>query len=254
MKLNNRTMRDALRELGVGEHTLTAAERMVLERDGYVVIPAAIAHEQAELMAKRMEEIAAIEGEEAGKDFQVEAGATRLGTLINKDPLFDICFLHPKALAGVAHIMGDDFGLSSITARAAQPGQGSQALHQDSAVSASANVLWVVSDLTADNGPTRLIPGSHRFGTDPRVALEDPVAPHPQEVTLIAPAGTMVVINGYLWHGGTRNNTPRPRHLVSAFWTRRGCYQPEAQRRLTPASQARLSAVARYVIDHEEVS
>jgi ectoine hydroxylase-related dioxygenase (phytanoyl-CoA dioxygenase family) len=254
MKHNNWTMSDALQALGVGGQTLSAEEKVALERDGYVIIPDIIPRKQAAQMAARMEEIADAEGEEAGKDFQVEAGATRLGTLINKDPLFDICFLHPKGLAGVAHIMGDNFGLSSITARAAQPGQGHQALHQDSAAGASANVLWVVSDFTPDNGPTRLIPGSHRFGADPCVALEDPAAPHPQEITLIAPAGTMVVINGYLWHGGTRNNTQQPRHLVSAFWTRRGCYQPEAHRRLTPSSQARLSLAARFVIDHDDAA
>jgi len=248
---NNITMKYALRELGVDEQTLSLIEKQTLARDGYLVIPNVLTRDEADRLVLRLEELAAAEGENAGKDFQVEPGATRLGSLINKDPLFDICFLHPRALAGVAEVMGDDFGLSSITARAAQPGQGAQVLHVDSQAGVSANVLWVVSDFTAENGPTRLVPGSHLSGTDPRVVLADPSASHPEEVLLIAPAGTMVIINGALWHGGTTNNSSLPRHLVSAFWTPRGGYQSDSYRVLTKEVVERLSVAAQFVVDHE---
>ena len=61
----------------------------------------------------------------------------------------------------------------------------------------------------------------------------------------------MIVINGRTWHGGTNNNTSRPRHLVSAFFLPRGRYQTDSYRKLTPASHQRLGESARFVIDHE---
>ena len=151
----------ALAELGVRPDTLSDAERAGLDRDGYFVVPGLLPAEQAAALAARLDSIASEEGANAGKDFQQEKGATRLGTLINKDPAFDVCFPHPKGLAAVDHILRGDFGLSSITGRAAQPGEGHQGLHRDNAAFDSANVLWAISEFTLENGPTRLVPGSH---------------------------------------------------------------------------------------------
>ena len=83
----------ALRELGVTDQTLTAEQKASLAEDGYVIIPHAITTAQAAHLAQRLEEIAAEEGENAGKDFHTEAGATRLGTS-----------------AGIAIVKGHDAG------------------------------------------------------------------------------------------------------------------------------------------------
>jgi hypothetical protein len=243
-------MSEALRELGVGPDTLTAADREGLDRDGYFIVPGVLPAAQATAMASRLDALGVEEGENAGKDFHTEKGTTRLGTLINKDPMFDVCFLHPRGLAAVNYILKENFGLSSITGRAAQPGEGHQGLHRDNHVPC-ANVLWAVSEFTAKNGPTRLVPGSHLHPKGPTEAMEDAGAKHPDEIYVIVPAGSLIVINGWTWHGGTRNGTDRPRHLVSAFFMPRGNYQSIAQRRLSHASQERLSEAARFVIDHE---
>jgi hypothetical protein len=245
-------MTEALAALGAGPETLTESDRASLDRDGYMIVPDAIPTDVAAAMAQRLDEIAAEEGENAGKDFQIEKGATRLGTLINKGAIFDASFLHPRGLAAVNYIMHGDFGLSSITGRAAMPGAGDQGLHRDNPVYDSANVIWAVSDFTPQNGPTRLIPGSHRFPGGPDTMMADPKAKHPDEIYFIAKAGTLLVINGRTWHGGTRNGTDKPRHLISAFFLPRGKYQTEANRRLSEASRKRLSEAAKFVIDHEE--
>ncbi|MGB8356443.1 MAG: phytanoyl-CoA dioxygenase family protein [Chthoniobacteraceae bacterium] len=244
-------METALSDLGVHHDTLTQSDRANLDREGYMIVPNVLSAAQAAEIAARLDAVAAAEGENAGKDFQVEKGATRLGTLINKDPIFDICFLHPLGLAAVNYIMQGDFGLSSITGRAARPGEGLQALHRDNETLDSANVLWAVSDFTPENGPTRLIPYSHLFSTAPRQSMADPIARHPDEIYVIVPAGAMIVINGRTWHGGTNNTTARPRHLVSAFFLPRGRYQTDSHRKLTTASHQRLGESARFVIDHE---
>jgi len=244
-------MTSALKNLGVQSDTLTPADRASLDRDGYMIVPNVLDPEQAAAMAARLDAIALAEGENAGKDFHTEKGTTRLGSLINKDPISDICFLHPRGLAAVNHILRGSFGLSSITGRAAQPGEGHQNLHRDNLEFDSANVLWAVSDFTSDNGPTRLVPGSHLHEHPPEKGMSDPGARHPDEIYCVVPAGTMIVINGKTWHGGTRNGTNRPRHLVSAFFMPRGNYQGISNRKLTDASRQRLSESAQFVIDHE---
>lgn len=243
-------MDEALTELGVKANTLSEKDRASLDGEGFMIVPNVLPAAQAATMAARLDALGIEEGEEAGKDFHTEKGTTRLGTLINKDPIFDVCFLHPLGLAAVNHVMAGNFGLSSITGRAAQPGDGHQVLHRDNSVPC-ANVLWAVSEFTAKNGPTRLVPKSHLFPTSPEKAMEDPKATHPDETYAIVPAGSLIVINGWTWHGGTRNGTEKPRHLVSAFFMPRGTYQDIAKRKLSVASQKRLSDAARFVIDHE---
>jgi len=244
-------MTTALADLSVQPDTLTPADRASLDRNGYMIVPNVLPAAQAAAMAARLDALASEEGENAGKDFHTEKGTTRLGTLINKDPMFDITFLHPRGLAAVNYILKGDFGLSSITGRAAQPGEGHQKLHRDDPVNDSANVLWAISDFTSDNGSTRLVPGSHLHAELPEQAMADANARHPDEIYCVVPAGTLIVINGRTWHGGTRNGTNRPRHLISAFFTHRQKYQSISHRKLSDASRQRLSPSARFVIDHD---
>lgn len=243
------SLTDALRQLGVTDDTLSPAEKSQLDQQGYVNLGQAITTEQALQMSASIDRITGEEAENAGKDFHTEKGATRLGTLINKDSCFDVCFLHPKALAAIARVISGDFGLSSITSRTALPGDGSQPLHNDCPLSfSSANALWMVDAFTEDNGPTRLVPGSHLSGKAPGDVV-DPVADHPDQIRLLGPAGSLVVINAHTWHGGTRNPSTRPRRLISAFFSAKNHYQSIAHRQLNAASVKRLSPFARTVID-----
>ena len=42
------------------------------------------------------------------------------------------------------------------------------------------NTVWMLDDFTPDNGATRMIPGSHKWGKRPQDVLADPEAPHPR--------------------------------------------------------------------------
>ena len=58
-------------------------------------------------MRKRLDELVDEEGGEAGKEVHQEAGATRLSDLVNKDPIFEVCFTHPRVLAAISHVLQD---------------------------------------------------------------------------------------------------------------------------------------------------
>src|SRR5258708_16200029 len=135
----------------------------------------------------RVDELLQAEGDQAGTEFRQEAGTERLADLVNKGAVFDICFTHPRILAGIAHVLDADFKLSSLNYRAALPGQGHQALHTDWSEPVSAgqfrvcNSIWLLDDFTPENGPTREVPGSPPRGTLPLDELGRPAAPHPKQ-------------------------------------------------------------------------
>ena len=94
------------------------------------------------------------------------------------------------------------------------------------------NAVWMLDDFTTENGATRVIPGSHKWGRRPQDVLEDPLAPHPQEVLVLGRAGSIAVMNAHAWHGGTANRTPAPRLAMHAFYCRRDKPQQQYQKQL----------------------
>jgi ectoine hydroxylase-related dioxygenase (phytanoyl-CoA dioxygenase family) len=153
-------------------------------------------------------------------------------------------------------VLGPGFKLSSLNARSADPHADSgQPLHVDMGAIAdergywACNTIWMLDDFTMENGATRMIPGSHRWGTRPQDVLEDPRAPHPEEVLLTGPAGSVAIMNAHLWHGGTANRTASPRLAMHAFYCRHDKPQQQYQKRLLrPEVQAGLSPALRQIL------
>jgi ectoine hydroxylase-related dioxygenase (phytanoyl-CoA dioxygenase family) len=245
----------ALAGLGVTADSIDDLTRERLDRDGYAALPGILSQAQLAAIRSRLAELLALEGDKAGLEVHQETGTDRLADLVNKDPAFDVCFTDPRLLACVAHVLGD-FRLSSLNFRSALPGSGSQPLHTeggpvtDPAQFQVCNSIWLLDDFTADNGATRVVPGSHRSGKSPRDEMTDVSAVHPNEVLLLAPAGTVVVFNSHLWHGGTLNRSSRPRRAMHSYFTRRANGQQLDQKKyVRPETLARLTPAARFILD-----
>ena len=248
-------MATALAGLGVTADSIDDSARERLDRDGYAVLPGVLSWRQVAGFRSRLAGLLASEGDQAGLEVHQEAGTDRLADLVNKDPAFDVCFTDPRLLASVAHVLGD-FKLSSLNFRAAIPGHGLQALHAEGGPVIDpgryqvCNSIWLLDDFTADNGATRVVPGSHRSGKSPGDVMADTRAARPDEVLLLAPAGTVVVFNSHLWHGGTQNRSSRPRRAMHSYFTRRGNTQQLDQRKyVRPETLTRLSPAARFILD-----
>jgi ectoine hydroxylase-related dioxygenase (phytanoyl-CoA dioxygenase family) len=156
----------------------------------------------------------------------------------------------PEILERIGHVLGPQFKLSSLNARSANPhSTWVQPLHADMGAIPDergywvCNTVWMLDDFTEENGAIRMIPGSHRWRQLPQQALGDPQAPHPEERLITGKAGTVVVMNAHMWHGGTANRTPKPRCAMHAFYARwdkpqqqyqKQLLRPEIQERLTP--------------------
>jgi ectoine hydroxylase-related dioxygenase (phytanoyl-CoA dioxygenase family) len=249
-------LQEALIELGVTENTLSQAEKDKLDQDGFLPLHNILSPEQIAQITKRTDELIAEEGQDAGKEVHQEAGATRLSDLVNKDPLFEICFTHPRVLAAISHVLGGNLKLSSLNFRAALPGSGLQGLHADWAGAVEpgdyfvCNSIWLLDDFTELNGATRIVPGSQRSGKVPRDVMPDPSQPHPDEILLTAPAGTVIIFNSHTWHGGTLNRTDKPRRAMHSYFTRRDQTQQLDQKAyMRPDTYQRLTPATRFILD-----
>jgi len=235
---------------------MTSPERQQLDEQGYVLLDGLM---DARLLASLRETLLALyhdEGDRAGHEFRQEAQAHRLANLVNKGDVFRQAIVMPRVLDLVRHVLGPDLKLSSLNARSADPhSEDGQPLHVDMAAVPDergywvCNTIWMLDDFTTDNGATRMVPGSHRWGRRPQDVLTDPMAPHPDEVLLLGKAGGVAVMNSHLWHGGTANRTDRPRLAMHAFYCRRDKPQQQYQKQLLSADvQAALSPELRDIL------
>lgn len=227
-----------------------------LDEEGYVVLESAMDDDFLRRLRLRILELFEQEGERAGQEFRTEEHAHRLANLVDKGEVFREAIARPDVLELVRQVLGGDCKLSSLNARSADPHTDvGQPLHVDMGAIPDnqgywvCNTVWLLDDFKRDNGPTRMIPGSHKWGTKPQDVLDDPLAPHSQEVLLIAPAGSIVVMNAHMWHGGTANHSPLPRLAMHAFYCRRDKPQQQYQKQLLrPEVQAALTPELRSLL------
>jgi hypothetical protein len=231
-------------------------ERQLLDEQGFVVLERGMGADLLDGLRRRIAEIFSEEGDRAGHEFKTEEYAHRLANLVDKGDVFLRAIVLPHVLDSVRHVLGPQIKLSSLNARSADPNSDvGQPLHVDmGAIPDEAgywvcNTVWMLDDFTRENGPTRMIPGSHKWGQRPQDVLADPMAPHGDEILLTGRAGSIAVMNAHLWHGGTANRTQAPRLAMHAFYCRRDKPQQQYQKKLLrPEVQAALSPELRELL------
>ncbi|MCC6365533.1 MAG: phytanoyl-CoA dioxygenase family protein [Bryobacterales bacterium] len=218
---------------------MTGAEQRQLDEQGFVLLRDFIRPRLLEDLRAELERVYATEGDQAGSEFRKEPHTRRLANLAGKGDVFLRVISDATILEYVGHVIPERFKLGSLNARAPNPqSEWVQPLHCDAGALPDekgfwvCNVIWMLDDFTAENGATRIIPGSHRWGKYPQDVLADPMAPHPDEILVLAPAGSVAVINTHAWHGGAANRSGGPRRCLHAFYTRWDKPQQQFQRDL----------------------
>jgi len=235
---------------------LTASEKQQLEEQGYLVFPEFLTPAQVEAFNARVEQLFAEEGDGAGAEFKSEPGARRLANCVDKGELFEKVIETPKVLECMEAVLGGDFKLSSLNVRSANPhNHAAQPLHADSGAlpdtqgSSVCNSVWMLDDFTELNGALRIVPGSHRWGR-----LPEPGARPETEMLVLGKAGTVVVMNSHMWHGGSENKTDRQRRAMHVYYTRGDKPQQQYQKKFVrPEVQARLSPLGRKLLALDDV-
>jgi hypothetical protein len=198
-----------------------------LTEEGWCLLPDVLSPGEAAGVRERL--VAAVEASEARGVPTTYIGLdpnsrnVRVFNLLDLDPVFRELIQHPLALALVRFLLGEHFLISNFTANIALPGSGSMALHSDQGIvttppwvaAEAINVIWVLDDMDENNGATRYVPGSHRWETPADV----PSDPRALSVPFEAPVGSILGMDGRLWHTSGENRSPhRERALMFGFY------------------------------------
>ncbi len=243
---------------------LSEEETVILDKQGYLALGQLLSPAQVHQVNERIDQLIQLEGENAGSELfdskyirhPKEAGADRLADLVNKGPVFDIFYTHHRVLSAIDAVLGKQYKLSSLNYRAAKPGQGLQKLHVDygNAVVDGrykvCNTIWLLDDFTERNGATRIVPGTHKSKILPHEVMKDPELQHPEEIKIIAPAGSVFVFNSHVWHGGTTNHTEHYRRSIhSYFCTLDQPQQLNQQQYIRSETKNRIGLKAQGILD-----
>ena len=250
-------MDQKLLDLGLDPYDLPQKHRDELDGQGFTLFEKVIAPDWLDALRAAFDAVFEAEGEAAGGELGQVPGVRRLADLVNKGEVFDPVYLLPFLLTAVDYVLRRPFKLHSLNGHDPLPGQGQQALHRDTGLPRTGpdhfhvvNSMWMLDDFTPDSGPTRVVPGTHRWLDDIADHVEDRLESHADEVLLIAPAGSIGVFNGSLWHSCTGNRTRNKRRtLHCAFIAREHPQQTDQRQYLRPETETRLSPLARYVLD-----
>ncbi len=157
----------AIAAFDIGPTDFSASRRNDLDRNGYFRINGAFALSQCAAMAAAFDRIKEQEGARAGHEVSQEPGAVRISNIFNKTDEFD-CTLNCKPLLAAARYLLGDFRIHGANVREPTRGAGQQFLHSDVTRLTDGswrviNALMLLDDMTLENGPTRVVPGSHNW-------------------------------------------------------------------------------------------
>ncbi|SME91092.1 Ectoine hydroxylase-related dioxygenase, phytanoyl-CoA dioxygenase (PhyH) family [Tistlia consotensis] len=181
----------------------------------------------------------------------------RVWQIISKAPEMAPVVENPAVLGLVRHMLGEDCNLHDYQATSIGPHTGGGAWHVDAPLGQIPEPLpefplmiqtvWLLDDFTADNGATRVMPGSHRYRKSPtwlHGSLEG-------EVVLTAPAGSVALWLSNTWHRSGPNDTDGPRRALICNYNRswlRGFTDFVAT--LDPAVADSFSPTVRYLLGY----
>lgn len=211
-----------------------------------VLTPDETAHARARLWA------AARENERLGASLHLSidrnASSVRVFDLIERDALFREMIQHPTGIALVKALLGGNFLISNFTANIALPGSQSMKAHSDQGIVVpepwlapwSMNIIWCLNDVHAANGATLYLPGSHHITRRNELPADFEAEMKPFE----APAGSIIAMDGRLWHTSGANVTAdEERAMMFAYYSAgfirpqvnwNAALSPETMRGLSP--------------------
>lgn len=223
---------------------LTEAQVTAFWRDGYVLMDGAVSTGQ----------LAALRGAVAGWVEESRDHDGPWGTTMDGRGRFDVqpghsaerpalrrvaspqevCDVHLRIMRdsalvdAAAQLVGPNLVVNNVKTNCKQPGAGTAVrFHQDFAYEAHSNddllaALLFVDDVTLDNGPLEVVPGSHRGpifdhwqdGVFTGTIVDGDLADLAEPVACHGPAGSACLMHSRLVHGSAPNLTDQPRTLA----------------------------------------
>lgn len=150
-----------------------------------------------------------------GLDRFTGTSTTRTGALVARSPACREAVMNAAVLDAANRFLApycDRIQLHLTQLIRLLPGQGKQLLHRDRlawggylpGIEPQFNTIWALTDFTAENGATQVVPGSQ--------AWEEDRQPEPSEICqAVMPRGSVLLYTGSVIHGGGENASGAPR-------------------------------------------
>jgi ectoine hydroxylase-related dioxygenase (phytanoyl-CoA dioxygenase family) len=212
-----------------------------LATDGYTIVADAFAPALADELLADIARLERALGEGAGKNLFEGFATVRVYNLLARGLLYEQLPVHEAVLALVEGCIGRGCLVSSLSSIAIGPGERAQPLHADDQliplpkphVPIICNSMWALTDFTADNGATLLVPGSHCAAANPELGRDYAT------VAAEMPRGSILVFDGSIWHGGGANVTNQRRVGIAMNYCAGWMRQQENQQLGIPLEVAR---------------
>ena len=239
-----------------------------LERDGYVIIKDALSAEQ--ITRVRGELQPHLEARDGVNGFLGDR-TRRVGRLLSRSTAVQELVTHPLVLSIADAVLLPycvRYRINYTGTMCIEPGETAQALHRDTGFYPIQNpapplilaTIWALSDFTAENGATRLVPGSRHWTDDKE--------PTPADIAVAEmPARSVLLYIGSTLHGGGANVSNTARYGLGLHYALGWLRQEENQYLAVPPEEARklpqkiqellgysLGAAALGFVDHQDPS
>jgi ectoine hydroxylase-related dioxygenase (phytanoyl-CoA dioxygenase family) len=187
--------------------TATGEVARQLEDSGYAVIPGLLPRQALDTAREELGMLVEAAGWGSGFD---GTRTKRAWAPLAVTRCLDQAALDPLVLDAVEQAIGPGAQFGNPCAIQLHPGQQAQVLHYEQGIyplprdrDVMVTALWALDDFTADNGATRIVPGSHLRPSGKPDAAE--------AVPAEMPAGSVLLFSGRLYHGAGANTSARPR-------------------------------------------
>jgi ectoine hydroxylase-related dioxygenase (phytanoyl-CoA dioxygenase family) len=213
-----------------------------LEREGVVVVDRLVAPALLDRVAAELAPF--MERTPFGPDSFSGRRTRRTGGLVARSEACRELIQHPLVLGAVKQVLAHatTFHLHLTQVIAIGPGEPAQPVHRDQwafdffpfpkGYEVQCNTIWALTDFTAENGATRVIPGSHLHDDRLEYKESDTV---PAEMA----RGSVLFYTGSLYHGGGANHSSATRVGVNITYALSWLRQEENQYLSVPLELAR---------------
>lgn len=250
-----------------GAETAPEAIAAALDGPGYAIVENLLSSDQ--LGALQRELGPHLEARAPGNDEMMGKYTQRFGALLARSYTVQSLVTHPLVLSVADALLLPycvRYHINYTGVMVIGPGETRQPLHRDTGFYPIQNpapplllaTIWAVSDFSAKNGATRLIPGSRHW--------DDVREPQPSDIAVAdMPAGSVLLYVGSTFHGGGANQSNESRFGLALHYALGWLRQEENQYLSVPREVARklpekiqalmgysLGASALGFVDHQD--
>ena len=228
-----------------------------MRRDGAVAVNSLVEPELMDTVTAELRDQLDADGLETRSEFN-GSRTLRSNSILSDAPSAAALIDHDLVVSVADEILLPfcaSYQVGSMTAIEILPGEGEQALHRDDSLypieingmELEIGVMWALDDFTAENGGTRVVPGSHRFIRSwhlPDLSGWE---------STVMPKGSVLFYLGSTWHGGGANRSAASRlgliNTYSLGWLRQESNQyletpPDVAAQFSPRLRALLGYMA----------